>query len=444
MPMLDKAKAVAIWGYGREGRATLAYLQAQYPALKLTVLNDAPLADAGGAPVVTGAAVAARLAAGTYDVVFKSPGISLYRPEIATARKAGVQFTSATNLWFAENTGAKVIAVTGTKGKSSTARLLQYLLKNAGYAVQMYGNVGIPALGHPPGDDVTVLEMSSYQIADLAYAPMIAVLTNLYPEHAPWHGGVENYFRDKVRILDVAPGQTQGVANFACERLRARLDGHADLTWFNAAPGFVAADDGLTFAGRAVTCRNFPLKGAHNFANLAAACAAADRFGAAGVRQTADLTGFRQLAHRLEEFSAAGVLCVNDSLCTVPEATIAALKTYAGRPAILILGGTDRGQDYAGLAEFLPQTAVKTVFLLPATGSRIGACLAQISHDFEVVSVADLQTAVTEAFCRLHPGDVFLLSPAAPSFGQFKNYEDRGETFKALCRRFGEAEPPGG
>lgn len=431
MRMSDSDR-VAIWGFGREGRATLAHLKARYPALTPTILNDTPV-EADGVPVVTGAGVGEALAGGAFDVVVKSPGISLYRPEIAAAKAAGVRFTSATNLWFADHPGARVIAVTGTKGKSSTARLLQYLLQNAGYGVRLYGNVGYPVLGQPAGADVTVLEMSSYQIADLAYAPDVAVLTNLYPEHAPWHGGVETYYRDKLRLLDIDPAKTKKAANFACERLRTRLGGRDDIVWFNGETGFAAGESGLSFAGRAVTVRNFPLKGAHNFANLAAACAAADLFGA-GVRECADLTGFVQLPHRLEEFSAGGILCVNDSLSTVPEACMAALKTYAGRPCVLILGGTDRGQDYAGLAAFLPATAVKTVLLLPATGARIGAALTAVRPTFEVLAVPDLAAAVAEGFRRLTPGDVFLMSPAAPSFGQFKNYEDRGEAFKTLCR----------
>lgn len=440
MRILAKAASVAIWGFGREGRASLAYMRRHYPKLNPTVLNDAPLTVPCDAPAIAGPDAMARLLAADFDVVVKSPGISLYRPEIAAAKRKGVRFTSATNLWFEQQSGTEVIAVTGTKGKSSTARLLQYVLQNVGYDVRMYGNVGIPALGQPPGRDVTVLEMSSYQIADLAFAPAIAVLTNLYPEHAPWHGGTDNYYRDKLRILNIAPGRTKGVANFACERLRAKLSGRKDLTWFNAEGGFVGGETGLTFAGAPVELREFPLKGAHNFANLAAACAAADLFSARNVRKKVDLTGFRQLAHRLEEFSAGGILCVNDSLCTVPEATIAALKTYAGRNIVLILGGTDRGQEYDGLAAFLPQTGVKTALLLPATGAHVAAALAKTKPSFEVQPVPDLETAVREGFRRLDPGDVFLMSPAAPSFGQFKNYEDRGDTFKALCRHYaGEA-----
>lgn len=442
MPILDNVRRAAIWGFGREGQAVYAFLRTEYPAVAVTLLNDASLADTPDVPLLTGEAATAALCDGRFDIVIKSPGISPYRPEVAVAKDKGVRFTTATSLWFEQNKGARILAVSGTKGKSSTARMLQHLLMKAGLDVRMYGNVGIAVLGQPPGRDGTVLELSSYQIADLATGPgggpEVAVLTNLYPEHAPWHHGAENYFRDKLRLFDLDP-TTKRVCNYDCERLRTRLSGRNDLIWFNQATGFAARGESLSYAGAPVDCTGFPLKGEHNYANLAAACAAADAFGVTAVRARADLSDFHQLAHRQEEFSAHGILCVNDSLCTVPEATIAALKTYR-QPSVLILGGTDRGQDYAGLVAYLGQTKVKTVLLLPETGARILKELQAACRHFDYFSVPDMETAVAEGFKRLKTGDAFLLSPAAPSFGQFRNYEDRGNRFRQLC----QAPSPGG
>ncbi|MGB8600678.1 MAG: UDP-N-acetylmuramoyl-L-alanine--D-glutamate ligase, partial [Rhizomicrobium sp.] len=370
MPILDNVHRLAIWGFGREGRAVYDFVRAEKPDIAITILNDTALTDHPDVPVLTGADVDVALTGKAFDVIVKSPGISAYRDDIVAAKAAGQRFTTATNLWFEHNRAARIIAVTGTKGKSSTARLVQQMLDNAGLDAKLYGNVGIAMLGEPAGRDVTVLELSSYQVADLAGAPEIGVITSLYPEHAPWHHGTENYYRDKLRLLDVSPA-IKGVCNFASERLRSRLEGREGLVWFNRHDGFDAEGETLLYAGVPVAIRNFPLKGAHNYANLAAACAAVDAFGIEDVRHTVDLSGFTQLAHRLEEFSVGDILCVNDSLCTVPEATMAALQTYRDKPKVLILGGTDRGQDFQALIDHLSIAGVKTVLLLPVTGERI-------------------------------------------------------------------------
>lgn len=436
VPILDNVQRLAVWGFGREGKAVYDFIRTSRPDIAITILNDTLLPDHPDVPVLTGADVDVALADRRFDVVVKSPGISCYREDIVAARAAGQRFTTATNLWFEHNKGAPVIAVTGTKGKSSTARLIQHILLNAGLDAKLYGNVGIAMLGEPAGKDATVLELSSYQVADLVGAPQIGVITSLYPEHAPWHHGTENYYRDKLRLLDVSPSLL-GVCNFANERLRERVGTRQGLVWFNRHDGFYAEDEALFYAGAPVAVHDFPLKGPHNYANLAAAAAAVDAFGLQDMRHRIDLSGFTQLAHRLEEFAVGDILCVNDSLCTVPEATEAALQTYRDRPKVLILGGTDRGQDYTSLVGRLAASGVKTVLLLPVTGARIQAALDQAPRPFEYLAVPDLETAVREAFRRLVSGDVFLLSPAAPSYGQFKNYADRGDRFKALCREMG-------
>jgi UDP-N-acetylmuramoylalanine--D-glutamate ligase len=435
MPILDGIERIAIWGFGREGHAALAFLSKVRPGVPVTVLNDTPLADPPDVPVIQGPQAAEAVAAGRFDLVVKSPGIPLRRPEIAAAKEKGVRFTSATDLWFEQNPGAKVVAVTGTKGKSTTVRMIDYLLTQAGMDAKLYGNVGIAMLGQPAGRDATVLELSSYQIADLQFAPTVAVITSLYPEHAPWHGSHENYYRDKLRILDI--GATQGVCNAANARLRTRLAGHANLVWYNVGTGFAADGESLTYAGTPVPSLRFALKGEHNYSNLAAACTAASLMGVKGLENGVDFSAFKQLPHRLEEFSARGIVCVNDSLSTVPEAAMAALKTYAGRPTVLILGGTDRGQDYGELIAFLARTKVKCVILVPATGARILKEMQTAPRPYEIVAAPDLAAAVAEGFKRLKPGDVFLLSPASPSFGEFRDYVDRGDRFKALCRTEG-------
>jgi UDP-N-acetylmuramoyl-L-alanine---L-glutamate ligase len=433
MPILDGARHVAIWGFGREGRAAFDFLRKNHPDIALTILNDTPLSEPpADAPVIHGDAVAAAIRAAHFDVVVKSPGISLYRPEIADAKAAGVRFTSATNLWFEQNPAAKTIAVTGTKGKSTVARLLHHILEKAGLDAALMGNVGTAALGQPPGRDYTVMELSSYQIADLEHAPDIAVVTNLFPEHAPWHGGAELYFRDKLRILDIG-AKTKAVCNYANTRLRERVETRKNILWFNRAEGFLARDGGLFFDGAPVDCTGFPLKGEHNLGNLAAACAVADMIGVSAVRRAVDVRDFKQLDHRLQEFHVGNILCVDDSISTVPEATMAALGAYPGRDTILLLGGAERGQDYRELFALLPQTRVRAVILLPPIGERIYEQMSQKSLPFALLRATNMKDAVAQGFQRVSPNGLILLSPGAPSFGEFRNFEERGQYFRACC-----------
>jgi UDP-N-acetylmuramoylalanine--D-glutamate ligase len=444
MRILDGARHVAIWGFGREGRAAFEFLRRNRPNIGLTILNDTPLSEppTEDVPVIHSDAVGAAIRSGRFDVVVKSPGISLYRPEISDAKAAGIRFTSATNLWFEQNRASKTIVVSGTKGKSTTARLLHHIFDRTGLDVRLMGNVGTAALGQAPGRDYTVMELSSYQIADLEHAPDIAVMTNLFPEHAPWHGGVEQYFRDKLRILDIAD-RTKGVCNYANARLREHVGERANIVWFNRSEGFCARDGGLFLNDAPVDCAGFPLKGEHNLGNLAAACAVADLVGLSAVRRAVDVRDFKQLDHRLQEFRIAdGILCVDDSISTVPEATLAALQAYPDRDTILLLGGAERGQNFRELFTLLPQTRVRAVILLPPIGERIYTEMSMQSLPFALLRAANLKDAVEQAFRRILPNGLILLSPGAPSFGEFRDFEERGRRFRTSCEEYaGHASP---
>jgi UDP-N-acetylmuramoyl-L-alanine---L-glutamate ligase len=427
-------RSVAIWGYGREGHAALAWLRQRYPAATVTILNDTPLeATPDGASVLIGQEGMKALTGGRFEVVIKSPGVSLYRPEVAAARGKGVRFTSGVNLWFRDNPAASTIAVTGTKGKSTTARLIHHMLTRAGLDVALIGNVGVAALGQTPGRDVTVLELSSYQIADLYASPNIALVTNLYVDHTPWHGGVAEYHRDKLRLI--SNPATIAVLNANSEKLVEQAGERANTIWYGRRDAYHVRDGRLMRGEREIDASSFPLRGAHNLENLAAACTICDLAGVTGVRKRADLTGFAQLRHRLEEFPGRdGRLCVNDSISTVPEATLVALAAYADRKVALFLGGTDRGQDHSRLLDHLAKSEnVACVVLLPDTGARLAQEMSGRAYAFPVLRADALADGVEQAFANAPQDAVFLLSPAAPSFGHFRDFEERGDRFIALC-----------
>jgi UDP-N-acetylmuramoyl-L-alanine---L-glutamate ligase len=442
MPISAQAKSIAIWGAGREGAAALDYVRSHRPDALVTVLNDSPLSPSAAAAlgetrVLIGAEAAAALSAGAFDLVIKSPGVSPYRPEVEEAKRRGVDFTSVTNLWFEENLNATTIAVTGTKGKTTTSGLIHHMLRGAGLDASLVGNGGVPALTQKTAHALTVLELSSYQTADLKHAPTIAVITSLYPEHAPWHGGVERYFSDKLRLAGLDE-KTLLVANGADARLRTAFASRPNTLWYNESDGF-RVDGGELLKGAAPFAHaHFPIKGAHNLSNLAAALSVVAHLGLDPAACEKTLVDFAIPPHRLSEFTVDGVLCVDDSISTIPEATLAALKTFAERRFCLILGGEDRGQNYAELFAYLRLRPPRFLALLPANGERILRELAPLALPFERQLLENLDAAVDACFQRLETEDLLLLSPAAPSYGQFVNFEERGRRFEELCRAKGK------
>ncbi len=438
MPISAQAKSIAVWGAGREGAAALNYVRSHRPDARITVLNDTPLSPAahaalGAVNVMIGADAAAALSAGAFDMVIKSPGVSPYRPEVEAAKRRGVDFTSVTNLWFEENPSAKTIAVTGTKGKTTTSSLVHHMLRGAGLDASLIGNGGVPALTQMTAHDVTVLELSSYQTADLKHAPTIAVLTSLYPEHAPWHGGVERYFNDKLRLAQL-DANTLLVTNRADTRLYEAFASRPNTLWYNDAGGFRVENGALYKGAVPFEAAHFPLKGAHNLSNLAAALTVVAHLGLDAIACEKTLVDFAIPPHRLSEFTVDGVLCVNDSISTIPEATLAALKAFEDPPYCLILGGEDRGQTYAELYAYLQERPPRFLALLPVNGKRIADELDPLALPFERRLTENLTEAVDACFLRLQKGDLLLLSPAAPSYGQFTNFEERGRRFEELCR----------
>jgi UDP-N-acetylmuramoylalanine--D-glutamate ligase len=427
---------VGVWGAGREMRSFATQLARHLPSARIAVvaLDDiegevAPELSAGGARVVTGSSIVPALA--SCDVVVRSPGVSIYRQELRDLSSRSVPITTATALWLAETGGAGVIGVTGTKGKSTTATLIAHLARAAGRGTRLAGNIGAPALDllDAPGGELVVLELSSYQIADLVRGPEVAVITNLYPEHVDWHVSESAYRADKLRLLDL-PG------------VRARVVNGRDPSLVNAAPGgevfglpysWDVTPDGVTLAGTVVVpAARMPLRGEHNALNLCAALTALTCAGVAVAPLPGALQGISGLRHRLEVVvDRDGVVWVDDSISTTPESTLAAMQSFADRAIVLIAGGQDRSQDYSLLANELAARDA-AVIGLPTTGARlIDAARAAGVPEVRAVEARDMQAAVTLARTFSGPDSAVLLSPAAPSYNTYVNFEQRGDDFRA-------------
>lgn len=431
---LDGA-SVGVWGVGREIRSFAAQLARRLPSARIAVVAvDSPAGvELAGARVVSGDAVLAGLAG--CDVVVRSPGVSVYRSELRELRERGTPVTTATGLWLAEIGGAGVIGVTGTKGKSTTAALIHHLALAAGRPARLAGNIGVPALDllDGPGDELAVIELSSYQIADLEVGPEVVVITNLFPEHTDWHGSHEAYRADKLRILGL-PGVRAAVLNGRDPGLKAEAGAAPVATLYGVEEGWDVGSDGILRSGRAVVGRGvLPLRGEHNALNLCAALAGLEAFGVPIADVGSALAGFAGLPHRLEIVAEAdGVLWVNDSISTTPESTLAALESFSDRDVVLVAGGVDRGQDYERLGAELAARGAGVVGL-PVTGSRlIGAARGSGVPSKRAVEVMDMAAAVTAARGLARPGAAVLLSPAAPSFNAYRDFAERGDHFREL------------
>ena len=459
-----RGRRVVVWGTGREAIAAVKAI-APIGAAELIAVQDRETFLAGGAgwselagevPLRTGAeAHAAILDA---QVLVRSPGVAQTHPWLIEARSHGVRITGGTALWMADN-AARAIGVTGSKGKSTTATLIHHLLAATGRPNVLGGNIGTAALALPEAG-LYVLELSMYQCADLEDSPRTAVLTSLYPEHLDWSGGEREYYRDKLNLI--AHGPERVVFNSCDQRLTKELRafgpglpaspvGGPDS--FHVAPG-PGDEPWLHLAGEPLLPRAaLGLLGRHNESNLCVALGALQAVGVDCLAQrdalSAGLSSFAPLAHRLMPIEdPSGITFVDDSISTIPESAIHAIEAFAHRPLTVIVGGQDRGLDYAPLRDFLQaQQITATVIAIPDSGPRILQAIEDVPTVLRL-SAQDLPAAVRLARRHTPAGGVVLLSPAAPSYGRFDNYEHRSRVFaEAIAQTAppaaGDHEAPG-
>jgi len=425
---------VLLYGAGREGRSTRAFIKDRAPGLKVFVTVDSGEPDIEDAEFLPPTELQPAIDGRRFGTIVKSPGVSRYRPIFLTAREAGVAVTSNLNLWgeyFRD--GRTVIAITGTKGKSTTATLTHLMLTEAGLDAGLAGNVGLAPLEIADKNKIVVFELSSYQTSDMVFSPDIAAVTNLTPEHTDWHRTTERYFADKLNLIDrdkpfpvgLGAGARDNPLVLAALRDRSRL----------LPPLAPFIDDRIASA----TARS-KLKGEHNLDNarLAAQIALAAGAGLEGIVR--GINAFVPLPHRLEEHQIGGLTIVDDSISTTPEATKAALAAYPGRRIALIAGGHERQQDYTELASLLAPRGVMVLVTLPVTGDRLATAASTAAPGLDIVEAGTLEAGLTALAARRDKFDTIILSPGAPSYGQlekpgvaFKDFEQRGRAFVRIA-----------
>jgi UDP-N-acetylmuramoylalanine--D-glutamate ligase len=433
-----EGKRVAIWGYGREGRAALAALRWRLPSQPITVFcgdAEAEAIEAMEDPALTVDTQVNGDKLSTFEIVIKSPGISPYTSPAVDAELHGTRFIGGTTLWFGEHPHERAICVTGTKGKSTVTALIAHLLRSAGRRTALAGNIGMPLLellDVEPPPQFWCIELSSFQTRE-AVNPEVAVVLNFFPEHLDWHGTEERYFNDKLALIQSGRPR-YAVLNAAEPRLVA-LDIPAEtrVIWFNQPDGWHLRDSDLYRGSRLVLdARTLPLPGRHNRLNLCAALAAIDALGIDASALAANAWSFRPLPHRLQSLGARdGIEFVNDSISTTPHATLAALDCHKGRKIALLVGGYDRGVDWGVFADRMVSDPPKVVITMGQNGPRIFERLKPIAPNahFRLAEAMEMEDALRFARELLENEGLILLSPGAPSFFRYKDYVERGRHF---------------
>lgn len=382
------------------------------------------------------------------DVVVVNPAVPDSSPYLQTARAAGVPITTEINL-FVERCPARTVGVTGSVGKSTITAMIGHVLKHTlkDRRIWVGGNIGVSlldVLGEIVADDIVVLELSSFQLqrtSGVRWSPHVAVITNITPNHIDWHGSFAAYVAAKLhivrfqeagrdvavmedtpdlrRLLDHLHGDNSGVWRYA-------LDGDTPVAVMQTTAAVDTDDRRVRWDG--VRLRTL---GRHNRQNAAAALTVAHALGVSPADAITAIKTFEPLPHRLQTIvERDGVLFVNDSKSTTPEAALTALEAM-DRPVLMILGGYDKGSDLKPLAQAVARRA-KFAGCIGQTGPGIADAIRDAGGAVEFCG--DLAGAMQACRQRAASGDIVLLSPACASWGQFVDYRARGELFAELAR----------
>ena len=383
-----------------------------------------------------------------FDIIFKSPSCRPDIPEIKQEVKKGAKLTSEIELVL-ELAPCKIIAVTGSDGKTTTTSLIYEILKNK-YKCYLGGNIGIPLftkISEMKPEDIIVLELSSFQLMTIKTSPNIAVITNVTPNHLDIHKTYNEYIEAKANIFKNQKEEDTLVLN---------SDNEITRNFSKIAPGKVIYfsskekiengiiyDDGIIkscedgLRRHILKLKDTTLRGTHNAENICAAIAATK--GLVEIEdQVKAIKSFKGVPHRLEFVRELnGNKWYNDSIATSPTRTIAGLNSF-DEEIVLIAGGYDKHLDYEPIAEPI-LNKVKTLILTGQTAEKIFGAVKQKKEEqnksIDMYKVNNLEEAVQKAKEQAKPNQIILFSPASASFDSFKNFEERGEKFKELVRK---------
>ena len=427
-----KKEKVLILGFGKEGKDVFNFLRKLFPKKPIGIADKNPEVFEKNLKNVKwylGENYLKSLE--NYDIIIKSPGIPIHLPEVEESYKKG-KITSQTEI-FLQNFQGKVIGITGTKGKSTTATLIYKILKEGGEKVCFGGNIGKPVLNYLfslKKEDIFVYEMSSHQLYNLKISPQVAIFLNIYPEHLDYYKDFNEYLMAKANITLWQKKEDFLIYNFNDKNIRK-------IAKKSKARKIPIKNYSLIL--KEVGIKKIPFCGSFYGLNIAAGIEVGKIFKIKKEKIKKVIENFKPLPHRLEYVGRfKGIDFFNDSLSTIPQTTILALNSLGNKVETLILGGYDRGVDFKELAKEILKTKVKNLILFPETGKRIWKEILEETNNkpkFKNVFFFDnMKDAVKASFEVTSKGKICLMSPASPSFGLFKNYKERGNLFKKYIR----------
>lgn len=386
----------------------------------------------------------------SFDIIFRSPGIYRYNAKLKEAEKKGVFVTSATKLFF-ELCPAKIIGVTGTKGKGTTATLIYKILKKSRHReVFLAGNLGKPMLDVLPyltHGSIVVLELSSAQLIDLTVSPWMAVVLDITPDHLDYHQSLSEYYRAKKNILKFQKPNDLAVFNYDSPRIRKWAKQSKGHVYFFSCKQEIPIGSFVKDAKEIILkitkrkeilgkVAELKIIGSHNWLNICAACCAATLAGANSENIKETIFSFKGNSHRLEFVRKwQGIDFFNDSASTNPCSLAAAVKSF-NKPVILIAGGSEKGLSFDDAGKAIAKSFVKTVILLGKTKRKIKRSILRAEFKGKIIDkTKTLKGCLGYALRASQKGDVILFSPGSASFDMFDNYQHRGEKFKSLVKQ---------
>jgi len=413
---------ILILGYGREGKSALDFIRQNIPDTNFAVADQNEL-HLDGIKTFCGANYLD--AVRDYDIVIKSPGIPTRNFVDASQLP---KITSLTDLFlrFCKN---PIIGITGTKGKSTTASLIYHILQATGKDAILVGNIGIAcfdAIDQITDGTIVVFEISCHQLEFITASPHVAILLNLYEEHFDHYKTPNDYFAAKQNIYKFQKADDTFIYG--------DIFAHANREEIAMLP--MHKIDILHDISIPPEQIQTSLIGEHNMRNIYAAISACEAVGLNRSEIIPAISSFKGLPHRMEFVGEyRGIKFYNDSIATAQEATINAVTALKDVDTLL-LGGLNRGLDYHKLVNFLRQSSVRNIILLPETQQIFQDIFNEAPHEQNLIAVNNMQTAVAKAFELTTPGRICLLSPAAASYNTYKNFEERGDDYCNLVRKY--------
>lgn len=427
---------IAILGFGKEGQSTYNFIRKYDKNLKLTILDKEyiDIKDINTRYKVFNSEEDLK----EFDLIIKTPGIAITNFSLETKNK----ITSQMELLLEFNR-ENVIGITGTKGKSTTSSLIYNIFKDQLKDVFLVGNIGVPVLDNIDKYDnaIIVAEMSSHQLETVKYSPHVGIILNLFLDHLDHAGSVENYHKSKMNIIKYQETndyaiydadnyylQKQDFSNVKSKLLSVSLNNKAYI-YMEENGDIYINDKFLLKRDRIVTS----LKGEHNLKNIMFALLVANIYNLNLEKTLESIKKFKPLEHRMEYVGKyKDIIFYNDVIATIPEATINACKTLKNIDT-LIFGGMDRNIEYKEFIDYLNNSNISHFICMPTTGYKIG----QFLDKKRVILVDTLEEAVKKAFEVTKKDSICLLSPAASSYEYFKNFEEKGNKYKELIKKYG-------